>query len=58
VFTPVFRGRPVPDAPALKATDMRQIGFLIARKQFGDFRLTVDCIRWVVDSFSADGPLT
>ncbi len=44
-FSPVFRGRPVPDAPALKASDIRQIGFLIARKQFGDFRLIIDGIR-------------
>lgn len=44
-FSPVFRGRPVPDAPSLRPKDIRQIGFLIAQKQFGDFELRIDFIR-------------
>lgn len=38
-FTPVYRGREV-DAPALKLSQVKQIGFLLADKQPGAFSLT------------------
>ncbi len=37
-----FRGRPLPDAPLLKAGDVRLIGFIVGEGQSGDFRLEVD----------------
>lgn len=39
-----FRGRRVPDAPALNPSSIRSIGFLIAESQFGSFRLEVESI--------------
>jgi monofunctional biosynthetic peptidoglycan transglycosylase len=47
-FQSTFRGRPVPDAPAIDPVRIRQIGFLIADKQWGGFRLEVDWIRAVM----------
>jgi monofunctional biosynthetic peptidoglycan transglycosylase len=44
-FSPSFRGRPVPEAPALDPGQVRQIGFLISDKQEGSFRLEIDSIR-------------
>jgi Complex I intermediate-associated protein 30 (CIA30) len=43
-FIPVFRGRIVTDAPPLKPENIRRIGFMIADKQTGKFRLE---IKWV-----------
>ena len=43
-FTATFRGRPVPDAPSLDPTLVRQAGFLIADQQIGDFSLNVQSI--------------
>ncbi len=43
-FVPTFRGRIVTDAPALNSDQIRQIGFLIADKQEGAFRLEIDWI--------------
>jgi monofunctional biosynthetic peptidoglycan transglycosylase len=43
-FNPVFRGRVVSDAPQLDIDSVRRIGFIVADKQAGPFRLE---IRWV-----------
>lgn len=43
-FIPVFRGRTIKDAPELDVSRIRRIGFMIAGKQAGTFRLE---IRWV-----------
>lgn len=40
-----FRGRLLADYPALKASDIRQLGILIADKQTGNFKLDVDWIK-------------
>jgi len=44
-FEPVFRGRIVEDAPELSAEEIVEVGFLLADKQPGSFRLEVDWIR-------------
>lgn len=44
-FEPVFRGRVVSDAPTLVPEKIRQMGFLIADKKSGEFRLETDWIR-------------
>lgn len=43
-FTPVFRGREIRDYPALDFNNMKQIGFLIADYQTGEFELLIDSI--------------
>jgi hypothetical protein len=43
-FTPVFRGSVVQNAPVLNPGSVRRIGFMIAEKQDGDFKLE---IAWV-----------
>lgn len=43
-FIPTFRGWRVPDAPAITAGMVRQIGLMIADKQTGPFRLEIDSI--------------
>jgi len=43
-FLPVFRGRPVSGMPALDFNRARQIGFLIADKNAGEFKLEIDWI--------------
>jgi NADH dehydrogenase [ubiquinone] 1 alpha subcomplex assembly factor 1 len=43
-FQPTFRGRAVPDAPALDPARIRVFGFLIAERQAGPFRLVVESI--------------
>ncbi len=53
-FAPVFRGRPVPDAPTLRSEKIRQIGFLIAGKQFGRFELSIDHIRCAYEISNTD----
>jgi monofunctional biosynthetic peptidoglycan transglycosylase len=45
-FKPTFRGRFVPNKPALESKNIRQIGILIADKQFGDFELNVQWIKF------------
>jgi monofunctional biosynthetic peptidoglycan transglycosylase len=40
-FIPVFRGRVVEDAPELDLSGIRRIGFMIADKQAGPFRLEI-----------------
>ena len=44
-FVPVFRGRILKDIPPVSAGKIQQIGFLIADKQVGDFRLEIDWIQ-------------
>ena len=43
-FAPVFRGRAVPDAPALKLADVQQIGLMVADGQSGPFELIISAI--------------
>ena len=43
-FVPTFRGRRLRNVPALDSADIRQIGFMLADKQAGPFRLEVDWI--------------
>ena len=45
-FTPVWRGRYVSDQPELTSEDIRQVGILIADKQFGEFELNIDWIKF------------
>ena len=40
-FRASFRGRPVPDAPALRGARIRQVGLMIADRQFGPFELAI-----------------
>jgi hypothetical protein len=42
---PTFRGRRLRDMPALAGAAVRQIGFMIADKQEGPFRLEIDWIK-------------
>ena len=44
-FTPVFRGRIIEDAPELDTSIIRRIGFMIADKQTGPFRLEIDWVK-------------
>jgi monofunctional biosynthetic peptidoglycan transglycosylase len=44
-FTPVFRGRVIKDAPPLDITAVRRIGFMIADKQEGPFRLEIEWVK-------------
>jgi len=44
-FTPVFRGMVVNDAPPLDITAIRRIGFMIADKQAGPFRLEIEWVK-------------
>ena len=43
-FSATYRGRSVPDAPALKGDAIQQIGFLIAGQQEGKFELEIEGI--------------
>lgn len=44
-FEPVYRGRVVEDVPELALSGIEQIGFLLADKQPGSFRLETDWMR-------------
>jgi len=44
-FVPVFRGRKVMDAAPLSADRIRQVGFLIADRKPGAFKLEIDWIK-------------
>ena len=44
-FTPVFRGRIINDAAQLDVHSIRRIGFMIADKQAGPFRLEIEWIK-------------
>jgi len=46
-FSATFRGRPVPDAPALHPEQIKQIGFLLADKQQGPFHLEISWLKSV-----------
>jgi monofunctional biosynthetic peptidoglycan transglycosylase len=46
-FEPVFRGRIVENAPTLTAEEIKEIGFLLADKQEGEFRLEIDWIEGI-----------
>ena len=43
-FTPVFRGRHVPDAGPVVPADIRQVGFMLADKTPGPFALEIRAI--------------
>ena len=43
-FKPTFRGNTLSNKPKLESKDIKQIGILIADKQFGKFELNID---WV-----------
>lgn len=45
IFNPVFRGNAVKDAPELDVSGIRRIGFMIADKQEGPFRLEIAWIK-------------
>jgi hypothetical protein len=44
-FIPVFRGRVVDDAPDFDVSRVRRIGFMIADKQEGPFRLEIESVK-------------
>ena len=44
-FSASFRGKPVAGAPVLKPEQIKQIGFLLADKQAGPFRLEIAWIK-------------
>jgi monofunctional biosynthetic peptidoglycan transglycosylase len=45
-FKPTFRGRTLSNKPKLESKDIKQIGILIADKQFGNFELMIDWIKF------------
>lgn len=45
-FTPVWRGRFVPNQPQLTSGEIKQVGLLIADEQYGDFELNIDWIKF------------
>jgi monofunctional biosynthetic peptidoglycan transglycosylase len=45
-FTPVFRGRRVPDAGPVVPADIRQVGFMLADKTPGPFALEIRAIKF------------
>lgn len=45
-FEPVFRGRVVTNQPELMSNNIKQIGFLIADRQFGEFELDIKWIKF------------
>lgn len=45
-FKPTFRGNTLPDKPKLESKNIKQIGILIADKQFGKFELNIDWIKF------------
>jgi NADH dehydrogenase [ubiquinone] 1 alpha subcomplex assembly factor 1 len=45
-FIPTFRGRKVSNKPELKSENIRQIGILIADKQWGEFELDIKWIKF------------
>jgi len=44
-FKQIFRGNILSNKPKLESKDAKQIGFLIADKQFGKFELVIDWIK-------------
>lgn len=49
-FAPVFRGRPVPDAPVLDPARIVTVGFLISDRQAGTFSLEIRSIEALIDT--------
>jgi NADH dehydrogenase [ubiquinone] 1 alpha subcomplex assembly factor 1 len=45
-FKPTFRGKTLSDKPKLESKNIKQIGILIADKQFGKFELDIDWIKF------------
>lgn len=45
-FKPTYRGNTLPDKPKLESKNIKQIGILIANKQFGKFKLQVDWVKF------------
>lgn len=45
MFTAAYRGRPLPDYPPIDAGEIATVGFLIADKQEGEFRLEIDWVK-------------
>lgn len=48
-FSPTWRGKPVPDAPPLEISRVRQIGLMIADRQEGPFELAIRSISVNID---------
>ncbi len=48
-FLPTWRGKPVPDAPPLDTSRVRQIGLMIADRQEGTFELAIRSIAVDID---------
>jgi len=44
-FKPTFRGNALSNKPKLESKDIKQIGILIADKQYGEFQLKIDWIK-------------
>ena len=44
-FKPTYRGNTLSDKPKLESKDLKQIGILIADKQYGNFELNIDWIK-------------
>jgi hypothetical protein len=44
-FVPSYRGRRVEEAPPLDPSQVRQLGFMIADRQEGEFRLEIEWVR-------------
>jgi NADH dehydrogenase [ubiquinone] 1 alpha subcomplex assembly factor 1 len=44
-FKPTFRGRSLSNKPKLESKNIKQIGILIADKQFGKFELNIDWVK-------------
>ncbi len=45
-FKPTFRGNTLSNKPELESNDIKQIGILISDKQFGNFMLVIDWIKF------------
>jgi len=45
-FKPTYRGNTLQDKPKLESKNIKQIGILIANKQFGKFKLQVDWVKF------------
>ncbi len=45
-FKPTLRGRALSNKPKLESKDIKQIGILVADKQFGKFELNIDWIKF------------
>jgi monofunctional biosynthetic peptidoglycan transglycosylase len=48
-FVPTFRGRTFDNQPKLESKNIKQMGILIADKQFGAFSVQLDWIKFYID---------